>query len=227
MTNQLSQSPIPYADRSFQAFLFDMDGTLLTSIESAERVWSRWLRLHDLDPVVVLPTIHGVQTIETITRLGIPGIDPRAEAAWIAHEEMIDLDGVRAIEGATEFVAGLPEDSWAIVTSATRALAEARLAAAGLTAPRLFITAEDIANGKPAPDCYIEAARRLGKNVTHCAVFEDAPAGIEAGRAAGAAVVVITATHAHPAPTEYPQIRDYRGLTTKHRDGTIRLATNR
>jgi len=227
MTNQYSQSLVPYADRSFQACLFDMDGTLLTSIESAERVWSRWLRAHDLDPVVILPTIHGVQTIETITRLGIPGIDPREEAAWIAREEAIDLEGVRAIEGAAEFLAGLPEDGWAIVTSATRVLAEARLAAAGLTAPPLFITAEDIANGKPAPDCYIEAARRLGKNVTQCAVFEDAPAGIEAGRAAGAAVVVITATHAHPVPTEYPQIRDYRGLTTIHSDGTMRLTSSR
>ncbi|MET4665785.1 HAD-IA family hydrolase [Sphingomonas sp. PvP056] len=227
MTNQYSQSLVPYADRSFQACLFDMDGTLLTSIGSAERVWSRWLRAHDLDPVVILPTIHGVQTIETITRLGIPGIDPRAEAAWIAREEAIDLDGVRAIEGAAEFVAGLPEDGWAIVTSATRVLAEARLAAAGLTAPPLFITAEDIANGKPAPDCYIEAARRLGKDVTQCAVFEDAPAGIAAGRAAGAPVVVITATHAHPVPTEHPQIRDYRGLTTIHSDGTMRLTSSR
>jgi len=58
-----------------------MDGTLLTSIESAERVWSRWLRLHGLDPVAILPSIHEIQTIETITRLGIPGIDPVTEAA--------------------------------------------------------------------------------------------------------------------------------------------------
>jgi len=227
MTIPSPQPPLPYQDRSFQAFLFDMDGTLLTSIESAERVWSRWLRLHGLDPVAILPTIHGVQTIETITRLGIAGIDPRAEAAWIAREEMIDLDGVRAIAGAAEFLGGLPDDGWAIVTSATRALAEARLAAAGLTAPRLFITAEDIANGKPAPDCYIAAARRLGKDVTQCAVFEDAPAGIAAGRAAGAPVVVITDTHAHPVPTDYPQIRDYRGLTTVHDAGMIRLTSSR
>lgn len=219
-----SASPVPHPDRGFQACLFDMDGTLLTSIESAERVWSRWLRGHGLDPVKILPTIHGVQTIETIKRLAIPGIDPVEEAAWIAREEMVDLDGVRAIDGARDFVASLPHDGWAIVTSATRALAEARLAAAGLVAPGLFITAEDIATGKPAPDCYIEAARRLGKDVTQCLVFEDAPAGIQAGRAAGAPVVVITVTHQHPIDTEYPHIRDYRGLTTRHADGLIRLA---
>ena len=202
-----------------------MDGTLLTSIESAERVWSRWLRRHGLDPIAILPSIHGVQTIETITRLGIPGIDPRQEAAWIVREEMVDLDGVRAIEGAPEFLASLPHDGWAIVTSATRGLAEARLEAAGLIAPALFITAEDISVGKPAPDCYIEAARRLGKSVAQCAVFEDAPAGIEAGRAAGAPVVVISATHTRPLATDYPQIQNYNGLTTSYQDGLIRLAS--
>ncbi|MDF0486688.1 HAD-IA family hydrolase [Sphingomonas sp. H39-1-10] len=219
----MTKPPIPYSDRRFQALLFDMDGTLLTSIESAERVWSRWLTRHGLDPLDILPTIHGVQTLETIRRLGIPGIDPRQEADWIAREELADLEGVRAIEGAAEFVAGLPHDGWAIVTSATRTLAEARLAAAGLVPPPLFITAEDIANGKPAPDCYIEAARRLDVDVTQCLVFEDAPAGIASGRAAGADVVVITATHTHPLATDYPSIRDYRGLTTAHSEGMAML----
>jgi len=219
----MTETLIPYADRRFQALLFDMDGTLLTSIESAERVWSRWLTHHGLNPVEILPRIHGVQTLETIRRLAIPGVDPQQAADWIAREELADLDGVRPIEGAAAFVAALPHDGWAIVTSATRPLAEARLAAAGLVPPPLFITAEDIAHGKPAPDCYVEAARRLGKDVTQCLVFEDAPAGIASGRAAGAAVVVITETHTHPLATEDPQIRDYRGLTTTHRDGSMTL----
>lgn len=225
----MTHSDIPYAGRRFAACLFDMDGTLLTSIESAERVWSRWLVRFGFEPAEILPRIHGVQTLESIRRLAIPGIDPEAEAAWIAREEIADLDGVRAIEGAAAFVAGLPHEGWAIVTSATRRLAEARLEAAGLTPPPLFITAEDIPVGKPAPDCYIEAARRLGKPVADCLVFEDAPAGIEAGRAAGASVLVITATHAdlagaHPVAGGFPSIRDYRHLTVLHEDGAMRLA---
>ncbi len=223
MPHQPLPDTAPYAGRSFQACLFDMDGTLLTSIESAERVWSRWFRRFDLDPVALLPTIHGVQTLETITRLALPGVDPVEEAAWIAREEMADLEGVRAIDGAAAFVAGLPHHGWAIVTSATRALAEARLKAAGLVAPPLFITAEDIARGKPAPDCYIAAAGHLGKDVTRCLVFEDAPAGIEAGQAAGAAVVVITATHTHPVTTDYPRIRDFSKLATLQQGGETTL----
>jgi sugar-phosphatase len=214
---------IPYAGRHFAGCLFDMDGTLLTSIESAERVWSRWLTRFGLDPAVVLPQIHGVQTLETIRRLNIAGIDPQAEADWIAREEIADLDGVRAIAGAEAFLEALPHDRWAIVTSATRRLAEARLEAAGLSAPRLFITAEDIPIGKPAPDCYVEAGRRLGIDAADCLVFEDAAAGIEAGRAAGASVVVITATHTHPIDTGFPSILDYRHVSATHDPSGIRL----
>ena len=63
--------------------LFDMDGTILTSIASAERVWARWAERHGLDVAAFLPTIHGVQSVETIRRLGLPGVDPVAEAAAI------------------------------------------------------------------------------------------------------------------------------------------------
>ncbi|WP_277970138.1 HAD-IA family hydrolase [Sphingomonas echinoides] len=86
----------------------------------------------------------------------------------------------------------MPHDGWAIFTAATSRLTEARLEAAGLNAPSLFITAEDIPVGKSAPNCYSEPTLRLGKNVTRCVVFEDAPAGIQSGRAAGAEVVAVT-----------------------------------
>ncbi|WP_420141071.1 HAD-IA family hydrolase [Sphingomonas sp.] len=223
MLTQIPPHAPPYPGRSFQACLFDMDGTLLTSIASAERVWSRWLSGFGLDPVEHLPRIHGMQTLETIRRLALPNVDPQREADWIAREELADLDGVRPIGGAAEFVAGLPHHGWAIVTSATRRLAEARLEAAGLVAPPLFITAEDIAVGKPGPDCYIEAARRLGVDVARCLVFEDAPAGIESGRAAGAAVVVITETHAYPVESAFPQILNYRNITARYHDGQVTL----
>lgn len=224
MQQMVPPANAPYRGRSFSAFLFDMDGTLLTSIASAERVWSRWLRRFDLDPVEILPQIHGVQTIETIRRLNIPGIDPKAEAEWIATEETRDLDGILPIDGAAEFVAALPANGWAIVTSATRPLAEVRLKAAGLTAPALFITAEDIPAGKPAPDCYLEAARQLGVSASDCLVFEDAPAGIAAGEAAGASVVVIGATHAKPPETLFPVIQNYIGLSPNVTDSGISLA---
>ncbi|WP_248805021.1 HAD family hydrolase [Pseudomonas sp. MWU13-2100] len=194
----------------FAAFLFDMDGTLLNSIASAERVWARWAKRHGLDVQAFLQTIHGVRSIETVRRQNLPGVDPEREAAAITQAEIDDVEGVIAIEGAKAFLSSLPPERWAIVTSAPRALAERRMAAAGLDFPALVITAEDIAHGKPAPDCYLLAAQRLGVNPQDCLVFEDAPAGISAGEAAEARVVVISATHAHPMETPHRVLADYR-----------------
>jgi len=94
----------------FDAFLFDMDGTILTSIKAAERVWRRWALSHGLDPEEFLPTIHGVQSAETVRRLQLPGVDPVAEAEAITREEMLDVEGIEPIAGAATFLAALPVD---------------------------------------------------------------------------------------------------------------------
>jgi sugar-phosphatase len=181
-----------------------MDGTLLSSIAAAERIWGRWAERHHLNVAAFLPTIHGVQTADTLRRLALPGVDPEIEAAAITRAEIDDVDGIEAIAGAADFLRSLPANRWAIVTSASRALASRRLAAAGLPPPAVMVTAEDVHRGKPAPDGFRLAARRLGFDVATCLVFEDAPAGIAAAEAAGASVVVITA--AHPAPLSTPHV---------------------
>ena len=202
----------PFPDRRFAAFLSDMDGTILTSIVAAERVWAGWARRHGLDVEAFLPTIHGVRSVETVRRLGLPGVDPEAEAAEITRLEIEDVAGVEAIAGAAAFLAALPADRWAIVTSAPRALATRRLEAAGLPVPPVMITSEDVDRGKPAPDCFLLAATRLGVPADQCLVFEDTPAGIAAAEAAGTAVMVITVTHAHPLETVHPDVPDYAAL---------------
>ena len=195
--------------RAYDAFLFDMDGTLITSTAAAERVWSAWARRHGLDLAVFMPTIHGVRAIDTIRNQNLPGIDLEAEVDWVTRGEIEDTDGVAEIAGAIAFVATLPPDRWAVVTSASPELAEARLQAAGLTPPRLVVTAHDIERGKPDPEGFRLAAERLGFAIEDCLVFEDAPAGIAAAEAAPADVVVITAAHSHPMETRHPTLSGY------------------
>jgi len=195
--------------KRFSAFLFDMDGTLLNSIIAAERVWTIWAQRHDLDVAAFLPTIHGVRSVDTIRRLNLPGLDPVLEAEGISQAEIEDVEGVVSIEGAARLLASLPAERWTIVTSAPRALAEARLKAAGLELPVNLITAEDVSQGKPAPDCFLLAAKRLGVDIRDCLVFEDAPAGIAAAEAAGACVMVITATHEHAITTAHATLVNY------------------
>ena len=213
-----------FEGRSFAAALFDMDGTLLSSIAAAERVWTRWAAKFGIDAATFLPQIHGRRAVDSVKRLNIPGIDAEAEAAKITRAEIEDVDGVHPIPGIKEFLSALPSERWAVVTSAPRALAVRRLQAIGLSPPPVFISAEDIPHGKPAPDCYQLAARRLGVAADDCLVFEDAAAGIRAGEAAGAAVVVITSTHQHLMPTLHPTSTDYTGLRwVTESDGRLKL----
>ena len=199
--------------KSYAAFLFDMDGTLLSSIAAAERVWGAWAERHGLDVATFLPTIHGVRAEDTIRRQKIEGIDVDAEVKWVERSEIDDVAGVHPIDGILDFLNALPHDKWAIVTSATLELATKRLKAAGIEVPKNIITAEDVKRGKPAPDCFLLAAERLGVAASDCLIFEDAPAGIAAAEAAGADVMVITATHGHPMETPHATTGDYVGIT--------------
>lgn len=216
-------TPLPFDGRTFSAFLFDMDGTILTSIAAAERVWTRWAERHGLDVAAFLPTMHGVRAIDTIRRAR-PDVDAEAEAAALTLDEIADVDGVEAIGGAVAFLSALPSDRWAIVTSATLDLAMARLGAAGIVPPKVFVTAELVTRGKPKPDGYLLAAKMLGRDARDCLVFEDAPAGIEAGEAAGACVAVVTATHAHPVMTRHFSFARYDELELDVSGAGLRLS---
>jgi len=198
--------------QDFAAFLFDMDGTLLTSIKAAERVWGNWAASHGLDVAAFLPTIHGKRTEDTVRGLDLPGVDAAAEAARITRAEIEDVAGVEAIRGAAAFLASLPPGQWAIVTSAPRKLAEARIAAAGMPLPGVLVAAEDVERGKPAPDPFLLGARELGVAPEDCLVFEDTLAGLRSAAAAGMQSIVVTTTHAHPLETEVPGVLDYEEL---------------
>lgn len=209
---------------SYRAFLFDMDGTILTSIAAAERVWTTWAVRHGVDVETFLPTIHGARAIDTINRLALPGVDAEAEAAWITQAEIEDVDGVEEVAGAAGFLQSLPAHQWAIVTSAPRALALRRMAAAGIPEPDVMVTAEDVTAGKPDPAGYRLAARRLGVEISDCLVFEDATVGILAAEAAGADLVIVTATHEQPIETAHATLASYDEVVARRdADGVIRL----
>ncbi|WP_306394886.1 HAD-IA family hydrolase [Telluria beijingensis] len=214
--------------RDYAAFLFDMDGTILTSIIAAERVWANWARSHGLDVDVFLPTIHGKRSIDTVRGVGLPDIDPEAEAHRITLAEIEDVEGIEAIAGVAAFLATLPTDRWAIVTSAPRALAEARIAAAGLPVPPVMVAAEDVQRGKPAPDPFLLGAEKLGMRPQDCLVFEDTLAGLQSAEAAGMDSIVVTATHHHPLETRVTGVPDYDDLRAiRTPEGLLRLQRTR
>jgi len=173
------------------AFLFDLDGVLVDSRAVVDRVCRLWAQRHGLDPEQVLRIAHGRRSRDTV-RAAAPHLDADREAAWIDAVELADVAGLSAVAGAGALLAALPTASWAVVTSCGRPLAERRLTAVGLPIPTVVVTSEEVAHGKPAPDGYQLGAKRLGQDPATCVVFEDAPAGIAAGRAAGARVIGLT-----------------------------------
>jgi len=210
----------------YRAFLFDMDGTVLNSIAAAERIWATWALRHGVDVDSFLPTIHGVRAIDTINRLALPGVDAEAEAAFITEAEIEDVEGIIEVPGAASFLKSLPANQWAIVTSAPKALALRRMAAAGIPEPSVMVTAEDVSAGKPDPAGYRLAAKRLGVEPADCLIFEDATVGILAAEAAGAGLIVVTATHDHPLQTPHATIASYESVVAHvDHDDQIRLHT--
>ena len=170
------------------AILFDMDGTLVDSSAVIMRVLYGWAERHGLERARIDQLPHGRKTRDTIAGLA-PHLDLATEVAALDAAELADLDGISAVAGAATLLAALQPEQWAVVTSADRELARLRLAAAGLPLPQLLIAGDSVVNGKPAPDGYLLAAERLGWRPDECIVFEDAPAGITAGVAAGMRVI--------------------------------------
>lgn len=180
-----------------EAVLFDLDGTLVDTTVVVERTWRAWAARYAIDPDPILRVCHGRRTIETIREFAPAGVDPVVETAVVEGAMTRDTDGIVQVPGAGKLLRSLPPDRWAIVTSATRSMAEARLGQVDLPMPGVLISAEDVTAGKPDPAGYRLAARKLGFDAGRSIVLEDAPAGLAAGHAAGACVIAV-ASHLGP-----------------------------
>jgi mannitol-1-/sugar-/sorbitol-6-phosphatase len=176
-----------------RALLFDMDGVLVDSTPAVARVWTAWANRFGLDPADVVCQAHGRPSIATIREL-LPSADHLAEDLAMQKAEIEDLADVVALPGTTELLSALPADRFAIVTSATRDLAVVRLRAAGFTIPKHLVTSSDISHGKPHPEPYLRGGQILGVPPADCVVIEDAPAGIQSGKAAGCRVLALRTT---------------------------------
>lgn len=174
------------------AILVDLDGTLVDSTGPVLRAWHGFAVRHGLDPEEVHRFAQGRPSHESV-RLLAPDSDIDAETAAVEEAEVTDTDGVVALPGAAELLRS--GRRLAIVTSCSTALAHARLNVAGLPVPDVLVCSDGLQRGKPDPACYLIAARRLGVEPARCVVIEDAPAGIRAGRDAGASVIAVRTTH--------------------------------
>lgn len=206
-----------------KGFLFDLDGTLVDSLPVVERSWCHWADKHGLSHDEVLNFIHGKQAITSLRHFlsGKTEAEIQAEFTWLEQIEATDIDGITALPGAVALLnhldeAGIP---WAIVTSGSIPVAHARHKAAGLPAPKAFVTAEQVKRGKPEPDAYLLGAKLISLEPGECAVVEDAAAGVLSGLAAGCHVIAVNVPKDAPRLSEADYV-----LTTLEALNVVRQA---
>ncbi|HZL75643.1 MAG TPA: HAD-IA family hydrolase [Propionibacteriaceae bacterium] len=180
------------ADEVFEAVIFDLDGTLIDSTPAVLRSWATWAEEYGLPPMDSVRH-HGVPS-EAVVRAVIPEDLHEAAMRRISELEIADLHDIVVLPGAVEALSSIARAKNAIATSCTLPLAKARIAAAQLVPPSVLVTADDVTHGKPHPEPFLKAARRLGVDPGRCLVVEDAPKGIEAAQAAGCFTLAVVTT---------------------------------
>lgn len=190
--------------------LFDLDGTLVESTPSVEQTWRDYHEKYGINITNLYEKTHGVRTVDNFTR-HFPEMAQHAngdikQAALNFDQHIVDVNGhlSKPIDGAVELLKALNDSKcgnqkWCICTSGSPGLAYGWFEKVlPIDKPKVFVTAADVKNGKPNPEPYLKGADLLATELGHetpeklrTIVFEDAPAGIKAGKAAGAVVVGI------------------------------------
>jgi sugar-phosphatase len=135
---------------SAKGILFDMDGVLVSSIGAAERNWRLWAKRYGVPDAEEYVVPHGRRAIDIVKMLR-PDIDPEEGLRVIEDMEVADVADLRVLPGVKALLASLPQERWAIVTSAQRRLLLARLTAVGLPVPKRVITGGDGGAGEAGP----------------------------------------------------------------------------
>jgi sugar-phosphatase len=191
MGSSVSSSPVTV---TCKGVLFDMDGILISSINSVERSWTKWARMRGVDPEYALGVIHGRRAIDSLRAIR-PDLDAEKELEVLEDIECGDVEDIVVLPGVCDLLKALPHDRWTVVTSATNRLARVRLQAAGLPAPDEFVHGDLVTEGKPHPAPFLAGAKQLGFDPRECVVFEDSASGVVAGKAAGCTVIATTFSH--------------------------------
>jgi len=180
-----------------RALLIDMDGVLVDSTPAVARTWAAWAAKHGMDAGYVVKYAHGRTSLNSIREL-LPNATNEThltENQWLEDAEVADFADVTALPGTHELLRAIQPAQFAVVTSASRKLAEVRLRAAGLWQfAKNLVTSSDIQRGKPDPEPYLKGAAKLAIPADHCIVIEDAPSGTRSGKSAGARVLALRTT---------------------------------
>lgn len=176
--------------QKFEAFLFDLDGTLVDSNGIVERVMEAWCQQNGVSYSEIKDSNHGSRSVDTVAAVA-PHLDAVQAAADIEAGERAELADLREIEGARSFLSQVPQGRWGIATSSYLLTAKAKLRAASIPIPSVLVAADGVLEGKPHPEAYLKASMELGYRPEDCLVFEDSETGVRSALNAGCRVFVV------------------------------------
>ena len=176
--------------QKFEAFLFDLDGTLVDSNGIVERVMEAWCQQNGVSYSEIKNSNHGSRSVDTVAAVA-PHLDAVQAAADIEAGERAELADLREIEGARSFLSQVPRGRWGIATSSYLLTAKAKIRAASIPIPSVLVAADEVLEGKPHPEAYLKASMELGYRPEDCLVFEDSETGVRSALNAGCRVFVV------------------------------------
>ncbi len=187
--------------QKFEAFLFDLDGTLVDSNGIVERVMEAWCEQNGVSYSEIKDSNHGSRSVDTVAAVA-PHLDAKKAAEEIEAGERAGLVDLKEIEGARGFLSQIPQGRWGIATSSYLITAKAKLSAAGIPVPSVLVAADGVREGKPHPEAYLKASKELGYRPEDCLVFEDSETGAQSALNAGCSVLVVGSASV----TDHPRI---------------------
>lgn len=208
----------------FRGLLFDLDGTLVNSLDFVEASWSAWAVRKGFSAQAVRQYLHGKPAVSTLRHFMPGASDAVIEQEFLALEayEASHAEGITPVPGAAAFLQSLNTLNvpWAIVTSGSLKVASARIHHAGLPFPDILVTSEDITRGKPDPEPFLLGAQRLNLSASHCVAFEDSHAGLLSAQAAQSVVVEVLTTQSTIHDIDaFATIPHYQNLSVSHKGG--------
>lgn len=180
-----------------QAFLFDLDGTLVDSYVDAEACWRSWAASVGALERFDFNELYGRRRDEMISTLlpRLPPVESAEHAQAIRCAERESTSNVTALPGSASLLSKLPPGSWAIVTSNDRDVALARIRAAGLPVPSILLTSDEIERAKPDPQGLLLASSMLNVPAGRALAIDDSPVGIEAANRAQMQSIAVRFKH--------------------------------
>jgi beta-phosphoglucomutase-like phosphatase (HAD superfamily) len=206
------------------ALVFDIDGTIIDSMPAHHASWQDFFARHalDVDFAGFFARTAGRTGAEAMRELMGPMGDERARTLVDEKEALYRARfgaDFREVAGFSSFARSAHAGGLALACGTAGDAANIAFAMSNLGMEGFFgaiVGGHEVAHGKPAPDIFVTAARRLGVAPADCVVFEDAPLGIEAARRAGMLAVAVTtgaSAEVLAGPHVIAAIADYRDVT--------------